>query len=85
VVRETLNYQCDADQRISVEYINVGANSLAVVRIGEETVIASNVMAASGAKYAGGRYEWWTKGDEATLYDLTKGENAPGVNCRKTG
>ena len=85
VARETLNYQCDADQRISVEYINVGANSLAVVRIGEETVIAANVMAASGAKYAGGHFEWWTKGDEATLYDLTRGENAPGVNCRKSG
>ncbi|WP_411036731.1 META domain-containing protein [Shinella sp. BYT-45] len=85
VARETLNYQCDAEQRVVVEYINVGANSLAVLRIGEETVIAANVMSASGAKYAGGRHEWWTKGDEATLYDLTRGENAPGVNCRKTG
>jgi len=85
VARETISYQCDADQRVVAEYINAGANSLAVLKIGEETLIAANVMAASGAKYAGGRYEWWTKGDEATLYDLTKGENAPGVNCRKTG
>ena len=85
VARETLNYQCDAGERVVVEYINVGANSLAVLRIAEETVIAANVMAASGAKYAGGRYEWWTRSDEATLYDLTKGEGAPGVNCRKTG
>ncbi|HEV7248355.1 MAG TPA: META domain-containing protein [Shinella sp.] len=85
VARETLNYQCDAEQRVVVEYINVGANSLAVLRVDEETVIAANVMAASGAKYAGGRYEWWTKGDEATLYDLTRGENAPGVTCKKTG
>jgi heat shock protein HslJ len=85
VARETINYQCDDELRIVVEYINVGDNSLAVIRRGEETFIASNVIAASGAKYAGGHFEWWTKGDEATLYDLTKGENAPGVICRKTG
>lgn len=85
VARETLAYQCDPDLRIAVEYINVGANSLAVLRIGEQTVIAANVIAASGAKYAGGQYEWWTKGDEATLYDLIKGENAPGLACRKAG
>jgi len=85
VTRETLNYQCDGEQRVVVEYINAGANSLAVLTIDEETIIAANVLAASGAKYAGGRYEWWTKGDEATLYDLTKGENAPGTTCSKTG
>ena len=67
VARETISYECDADQRVVAEYINAGANSLAVLKIGEETIIAANVMAGSGAKYAGGRYEWWTKGDEATL------------------
>jgi heat shock protein HslJ len=83
VARETVSYLCDGDLRLAAEYINAGSTSLAVLSIGEETVVAANVLAASGAKYAGGQYEWWTKGDEATLYDLTKGENAPGVTCRK--
>ncbi|WP_276522740.1 MliC family protein [Cupriavidus necator] len=31
---------------------------------------------ASGARYVGGRYEWWTKGEEGTLRDLMQAENA---------
>ncbi|WP_246752840.1 META domain-containing protein [Sinorhizobium sp. BG8] len=83
VARETVNYVCDDGQKLSVEYINAMPISLAVLAIGENTVIASNVLSASGAKYTGGQYEWWTKGEEATLYDLTRGENAPGVVCRR--
>ncbi len=75
VSRSTIAYQCDGDQRISVEYINVNATSLAVLTLADETVVTVNVLAASGAKYAGGRYEWWTKGDEATLDDLTSDAN----------
>ncbi|WP_254692781.1 META domain-containing protein [Shinella daejeonensis] len=85
VSRSTVVYQCGDDQRISAEYINVDEASLAVLTIAEETVITVNVVSASGARYVGGRYEWWTKGDEATLDDLMKEENAPVVSCRKTG
>ena len=85
VERATTIYQCDGDRRISVEYINAGATALAVLNLAEETVVAVNVLSASGARYAGGRYEWWTKGDEATLRDLTEGEDAAGLTCRTTG
>ncbi len=85
VARETAIYLCDGDRRIGVEYINAGATALAVLSVGEETVVAVNVLSASGARYTGGRYEWWTKGDEATLRDLTEGDEASGLACRKTG
>lgn len=73
-------YAC-GDREIPVEYINAGPVSLAVLTLGEETIVASNVISASGARYAGGQYIWWTKGDEASLYDLTQGEDAPPVAC----
>jgi membrane-bound inhibitor of C-type lysozyme len=74
-------YEC-GDEEISATYINAGDVSLAVLEIDGRTVVASNVIAASGAKYAGAQYIWWTKGDEANLYDLTEGgEDAPASTC----
>lgn len=86
VARETITYTCTDETRVTVEYINAGPTSLAVVMLAEETVVAANVIAASGAKYVGGRYEWWVKGDEATFRDLMKDDAEKGpVDCRKAG
>lgn len=79
--RETVNYDCGG-QKIAATYINAGDNSLAVLTIGDRVVVTVSVLAASGAKYAGQELIWWTKGDEATLYDLHKGENDPGEMCK---
>lgn len=65
----TVAYRC-TDGELPVRYVNAGSVSLAIFEWNEEQIVASNVVAASGARYAGGRYEWWTKGDDATLYDL---------------
>lgn len=80
VDRSKTVYLC-GDREISAEYINAGPISLAVLTMGDETIVASNVISASGARYAGGQYEWWTKGDEASLYDLMQGQAAPAVTC----
>ncbi|MBC2884580.1 MliC family protein [Ochrobactrum sp. CM-21-5] len=62
-------YKCgDAD--VSVTYHNAGGVSLAVLELEDETVVASNVISGSGARYAGGVYIWWTKGENADLYNL---------------
>lgn len=84
---ETTNvaYACDGGLAVSATYINATDNSLAVLKIGDATVVTANVLAGSGAKYAGGKYVWWTKGREADLYDLTNGENAPGTHCAEAG
>jgi len=77
-------YSCPSG-RMDVTYHNAEGVSLAVFEVGGETVVASNVLSASGARYAGGQYVWWTKGAEGDLYDLTKGEDAPPVHCGPAG
>jgi len=76
-----VSYKCDGEPAVSATYINAPGNALAILMIGDQTLVTANVLAASGAKYAGGKYVWWTKGKEADLYDLTQGENAPGRHC----
>ena len=82
VEKRTVSYVC-GDRRISADYINAGSVALALLHAeaGETTVMA-NVTAASGAKYMGGPYTLWTKGEAATLFDLRNGENATGIDCR---
>ena len=78
VERNSVNYKC-GDQAVKAEYINAGDNSLVVLTLGDRTVVAVTVLSGSGAKYAGQQYVWWTKGDNADLYDLMKGDDAPAV------
>lgn len=84
VDRQAQRYDCGG-QSVAAEYINAGPVSLVTLAIGSDFVVATNVISGSGAKYAGGQYIWWTKGDEATLFDVTKGEDAPGIACTKAG
>lgn len=78
-------YECGDGASVAASYLNAGNVALVVLSIDEETIVAANVLAASGARYAGDRYIWWTRGDEASLYDLTKGEDAPPVECHSAG
>ena len=72
----------NAGQKLEVDYINAGPVSLAVFVRNGELVVASNVLSGSGARYAGGKYIWWTKGADGSLYDLTQGEDAdPVLEC----
>jgi len=75
--RSKVAYTCSGGHKVTAEYINAGANSLAVVTTGDDTILMVNVLSASGARYAGQQYVWWTKGSTADLYDLTQGEDAP--------
>ncbi|MBD9558379.1 META domain-containing protein [Ensifer sp. ENS03] len=81
VDRQSVRYDCGG-KAIEAEYINAGPVSLVTFTIDGTFVVASNVIAASGAKYAGGQYVWWTKGEEATLYDATKGDEDQGTACK---
>lgn len=78
-----VSYDCGG-QSMTVEYVNAGPVSLAVFSHEGEPVVAANVIAASGARYAGGRFVWWTKGQAGSLYDITEGGNAePIAECRE--
>ena len=81
VDRQSVRYDCGG-KPVEAEYINAGPVSLVTFTIDDTFVVAANVVAASGAKYAGGQYIWWTKGDEATLFDATKGEQDQGIACK---
>lgn len=81
----SVSYKCEDGRKISVQYLNKGDNSLAVVPVSDaSSLVFANVISASGAKYAAGQYIWWTKGEDATLYkDWKGGEPADGVACKE--
>ena len=80
----SVDYKCENGRKFTVQYLNKGDNSLAVVPVSDNsTLVFSNVISASGAKYAAGQYIWWTKGEEATLYgDWKGGEPTDGSPAR---
>jgi membrane-bound inhibitor of C-type lysozyme len=81
--RKTVNYGCEGDvDHLAVDYINAAPNYLSLLPLDGSTLLFNTVLAASGAKYAAGKYVWWNKGTEASLYDLTQGPNAkPVLTC----
>lgn len=76
ISRKIVQYQCDPQGPkigvqsgpFSVEYINGGGNSLAVVPISGNSLIFSNVISGSGARYAAQQFIWWEAHGTATLY-----------------
>ncbi|QRQ88533.1 MliC family protein [Cupriavidus oxalaticus] len=80
----TVRYQCDGDKTLTVRYFNSGDNQAVVFRLDGKPVLAVTTVSASGARYVGGRYEWWTKGDTGTLRDLMQPEHAAAAlsNCQ---
>ncbi|MBO1024413.1 MliC family protein [Ochrobactrum sp. SD129] len=76
-------YKC-GDQHVSATYYNAGDNSLVELEMEDNTVIAANVLSGSGAKYAGGIYVWWTKGETADLYNLMDDpEQEKPISCKE--
>jgi membrane-bound inhibitor of C-type lysozyme len=73
--RKTVQYNCDAAGTkigvpagpFPVEYINGGGNSLVVVPISGNSLIFTNVMSGSGARYTAQELTWWEAHGEATL------------------
>ena len=82
--RRVMVYDCGDGAPVTVSYINAAPNFLALVPIAEEPqpLVFASVLAASGVRYASGQWVWWTKGVDATLYDITLGEDAePVLTC----
>ena len=93
VDRQTAVYTCSAkdgnakellaalpENRVTVQYLNAGDISLAVLQISGQTQVFSNVIAADGAKYAAAQYIWWNKGDDALFSSAT--DDKALVTCR---
>ena len=80
---QTVVYGCgEGTEPLSVKYINAAPNFLAIVPIDGQDLVFVNVISGSGAKYVAGQYEWWNKGSDATLHDVTEGlDAAPVLSC----
>jgi membrane-bound inhibitor of C-type lysozyme len=78
--RSVARYDCGLEQPVVVDYINAAPNFLAIVPVDGHQLVFVTVLSGSGAKYAAGEYEWWSKGGEATLFNLTTPDAEP-MNC----
>ena len=88
ISRSVVTYRCADGQEMGVAYMNTdNQQSFAVLRLGGQHLVLVSTLAASGVRYIGGRYIWWTKGDEGNLYDQQNGENAPAMaaDCKALG
>lgn len=79
IERMQADYNCGAAGKLAVTYINADPNFLALVALPKQPqpLVFASVISGSGARYAAGKYVWWTKGNSASLYDTTLGDNAP--------
>ena len=83
----TLRYVCRGGGTLTVQYMNTkNRQSFALLTVDGRKMLFVNVLAASGAKYVGDHYTWWTKGPEGSLTDETADANAPPMLAEcKTG
>jgi membrane-bound inhibitor of C-type lysozyme len=77
--RRVAEYACEggAVDPFKVTYVNAAPNFLAIVPVEGQNLVFVTVLAASGAKYAAGEYEWWTRGADASLSNLTTPDAEP--------
>ncbi|HEV7275276.1 MAG TPA: MliC family protein [Devosiaceae bacterium] len=79
--RNIIRYECDGIEPFAVDYVNAAPTFLAILPIEGERLLFVNVIAASGARYVSGQYEWWTRGSEATLTDAMAPEGTEPLAC----
>jgi membrane-bound inhibitor of C-type lysozyme len=76
------HYACSDGQVVQAAYPDTHT---ALVKIKGETHTLNIALSASGARYIGDGWQWWTKGmHDGMLAPLATGEtiaSAPGVNC----
>ena len=82
--RRVMNYECNDGSAVTATYINAAPNFLAILPVIDEPepLVFTSVVAASGVRYVSGIWMWWTKGVDATLHDVTLGQDAePVLTC----
>lgn len=79
----TAIYGCgEGSEPLTVKYVNAAPNFFAIVPIDGKDLVMTNVVTASGAKYVSGVWEWWNKGADASLHNVTEGlDAAPVLMC----
>jgi len=79
IERLQVSYTCGSTGKLPVTYINADPNFLALVPVPNQPqpLVFTSIISGSGTRYAAGKYVWWSKGNSASLYDTTLGDNAP--------
>jgi len=68
--QQTVSYSCEDGAQISVAYLNTqDGQSFAVLPVDGKNRLFVTLLSGSGARYCSGPYVWWSKGDEATLWN----------------
>lgn len=78
-----VRYACADGTEVAVRYVNSGADALALIALPEGARLFVGVIAASGARYVAGPYEWWSRGEEARFSDARAGVD--GQICAEQG
>lgn len=63
-----IRYTCESGAEILARYDE--ANDVIYLRYGGSRVTMQPAISASGARFVGGEWVWWGKGNEATLFAL---------------
>lgn len=82
--RRAISYECNDGSTVPATYINAAPNFLAILPVVDEPepLVFTSVVTASGVRYVSGIWEWSTKGVDATLHDVTLGQDAePVLTC----
>ena len=79
--RRTVTYDCGTETPLVVTYLDAVPNFLAIVPVEGETqpLVFASVLSDGAARYASGHWIWESKGPDASLFDVTAGEDAAAV------
>lgn len=70
--RKVIEYRCEKlEQPLTIQFVTAEPNYLAIFPLGDQKLVLTSVVAASGVRYVGGPIEFWVNGQEATLTDTT--------------
>jgi membrane-bound inhibitor of C-type lysozyme len=63
-----VHYACKDNKEVTVSYVNAtNGDAFAYLPVDGMQHVFVGVTSGSGARYASGRYIWWSKGDTGTL------------------
>ncbi len=81
-----VRYACQDGKSLTMKYMTAGDTPLAAIVLDGKTLVFANVLSGSGARYASGRYVWWTQGPTGFLADATLPANRNEVyrDCSET-
>jgi membrane-bound inhibitor of C-type lysozyme len=68
--QKTVTYSCEDGVQFPVTYVNTeDGQSFAVLPVDGKNRLFVSLISGSGVRYGSGVYVWWSKGEQATLWN----------------